>query len=148
MSPSLGKKISLLILGEQKYRIKCPTAVCLTMQPSYTKNTLFLSEIFTPKVCIQHGVFSSVDRDQQYIVDRSRFQHQTVAFSIGDLKSITVTVTGRRQFVPRDQFRSLNVIQCLLLATNNQRLRSTSTGDNDRKSKRFCSNAVLCVSFM
>ena len=28
---------------------------------------------------------------------------------------------------------------------NNQRLRSA--GDNDRRSKRFCSNAVLCVSF-
>ena len=28
---------------------------------------------------------------------------------------------------------------------NNQRLRNA--GNNDRKSKRFCSNAVLCVSF-
>ena len=31
------------------------------------------------------------------------------------------------------------------LTGNNQRLRSL--GDNDRRSKRFCSNAVLCVSF-
>ena len=29
--------------------------------------------------------------------------------------------------------------------SNNQRLRSA--GDNDRRSKRFCSSAVLCVSF-
>ena len=33
----------------------------------------------------------------------------------------------------------------LLLSSNNQRLRSA--GDNDRRSKRFCSSAVLCVSF-
>ena len=29
--------------------------------------------------------------------------------------------------------------------SNNERLRSA--GNNDRRSKRFCSNAVLCVSF-
>ena len=32
------------------------------------------------------------------------------------------------------------------LTSNNQRLRSA--GDNDQRSKRFCSIAVLCVSFM
>ena len=32
-----------------------------------------------------------------------------------------------------------------LQTSNNQRLRSA--GDNDRRSKRFCSSAVLCVSF-
>ena len=33
----------------------------------------------------------------------------------------------------------------LIITSNNQRL--GSAGDNDRRSKRFCSNAVLCVSF-
>ena len=32
-----------------------------------------------------------------------------------------------------------------LVTRNNQRL--LSVGDNDRRSKRFCSNAVLCISF-
>ena len=33
----------------------------------------------------------------------------------------------------------------IIITSNNQRLRSA--GDNDRRSKCFCSNAVLCVSF-
>ena len=33
----------------------------------------------------------------------------------------------------------------IIITSNNQRL--GSAGDNDRRSKRFCSNAVLCVSF-
>ena len=32
------------------------------------------------------------------------------------------------------------------ITSNNQRLQSAS--DNDRRSKRFCSITVLCVSFM
>ena len=37
------------------------------------------------------------------------------------------------------------MLQLLLVVVNNQRLRSA--GDDDRRSKRFCSSAVLCVSF-
>ena len=33
----------------------------------------------------------------------------------------------------------------VIISSNNQRLRSA--GDNDRRSKRFCSSAVLCVRF-
>ena len=33
----------------------------------------------------------------------------------------------------------------IIITSNNQRL--GSAGDNDLRSKRFCSNAVLCVSF-
>ena len=33
----------------------------------------------------------------------------------------------------------------IIITSNNQRL--GSAGDNDRRSKRFCSNAVLCVKF-
>ena len=58
----------------------------------------------------------------------------------------------RRQFlfITRsfcDYFRRLNPGRvCICLKTsNNQRLRSA--GDNDRRSKRFCSIDVLCVSF-
>ena len=37
------------------------------------------------------------------------------------------------------------VITNIIITSNNQRLESA--GDNDRRSERFCSNAVLCVSF-
>ena len=33
----------------------------------------------------------------------------------------------------------------IMMYSGNQRLQSV--GNNDRRSKRFCSNAVLCISF-
>ena len=45
-----------------------------------------------------------------------------------------------------NQSLKYNWQNCIRLSnSNNQRL--WSTGDNNRRSKRFCSNAVLCVSF-
>ena len=38
-----------------------------------------------------------------------------------------------------------NQMDLKVKTSNNERLESA--GDNDRRSKRFCSNAVLCVSF-
>ena len=41
--------------------------------------------------------------------------------------------------------RTCDTAPLTIITSNNQRL--GSAGDNDRRTKRFCSNAVLCVSF-
>ena len=41
--------------------------------------------------------------------------------------------------------RTCNTAPLTIITSNNQRL--GSAGDNDRRTKRFCSNAVLCVRF-
>ena len=43
------------------------------------------------------------------------------------------------------QTQVIEVLSLKMETRNNQRLRSV--GDNDRRSKRFCSSSVLCVSF-
>ena len=41
--------------------------------------------------------------------------------------------------------RTCDTAPLTIITSNNQRL--GSAGDNDRRTKRFCCNAVLCVSF-
>ena len=52
---------------------------------------------------------------------------------------------GQTVKIGRSDLIMMKIITISLITSNNQRL--GNAGDTDQRSKRFCSNAVLCAGF-